>query len=120
MEESDSSFLHGLGFTEMLTYLGQSFISLAKLLMKERRLTEDVLVLVCAECIFLRMISVLPLATSREFSSIWSPSVCSPPTPLQCQGLLFLCYLSALFIPSVEHSCHFALLYKQISVFLLR
>ena len=51
MEESDSSFLHGLGTQKCWLILGNLLFHLA-LLMKERRLTEDVLVLVCAECIF--------------------------------------------------------------------
>lgn len=66
--------------------------------------------------VFLRMISVLPFKIVPENSVLLASFSLFPAhSPSSVESLLFLYYLSALFIPSVEHSCHFALLCKQIS-----
>lgn len=99
----------------MLTYLGQSFISLS-IIDEGKEANWRCLSTCLCWMYFWGWFLCFLLSYFQRIQLCWSPSVCSPPTPRSSvKSLLFLCYLSALFIPSVEHSCHFALLYKQIS-----
>lgn len=91
----------------MLTYLGQSFVSLSSI-DEGKQAFGGCLSTFLYGVYFLRMISMLFKVLPEN--SVLLASL-NPPYPT-INGLLFLYYQSALFIHPVECSCQLALLYK--------